>query len=134
MSYNRHLSADVCDIDAATGCASGFRLPGQMGAMDEIYATLGRSVRKRRENLRLTQADLGAKIGLSRASIANIEGGRQAVLLHQFLALAEALTVQPTDLIPLRQPAGDPRELPEEVMKFVQTYRPRNRDSHGSSR
>lgn len=102
--------------------------------MDEIYAALGRSVRKQRETLRLTQADLGTKIGLSRASIANIEGARQAVLLHQFLALAEALTVQPMDLIPSGQSVRNPPELPEEVMKFMQAYRPRNRDSRSSSR
>ncbi|HET6184550.1 MAG TPA: helix-turn-helix transcriptional regulator [Acetobacteraceae bacterium] len=99
---------------------------------DEIYATLGRRVRTRREQLRLTQADLSAKVGLSRASIANIEGGRQAVLLHQFLALAEALTIPPVDLIPSAQPDTTPPDLPEEVMKFVQTYKTRTRDSRRS--
>ena len=98
-----------------------------MDVTDEIYATLGRRVRTRREDLRLTQAELSAKIGLSRASIANIEGGRQAVLVHQFLALAEALTIPPMDLIPSTQPAINPPDLPEEVMKFMQTYKTRNR-------
>jgi transcriptional regulator with XRE-family HTH domain len=96
------------------------------------YATLGRTVRTRREALRLTQADLSAKIGLSRASIANIEGGRQAVLLHQFLALAEALIVPPMDLIPSIQAAANPPDLPEEVMKFMQTHTARNRASRRS--
>jgi transcriptional regulator with XRE-family HTH domain len=83
---------------------------------DQIYATLGRSVRTRREALRLTQADLAAKIGLSRASVANIESGRQAVLLHQFLALAEALTVPPMDLIPSELLATTLQaDLPDEV-------------------
>lgn len=99
--------------------------------MNEIYVTLGRTVRKQREAMRLTQADLGDRIGLSRASVANIEGGRQAVLLHQFLALAEALAMRPMDLIPSGRSANYSPELPEEVMKFMQTYRPRNR---GSSR
>lgn len=99
---------------------------------DEIYATLGRSVRTRREQLRLTQADLSAKVGLSRASIANIEGGRQAVLLHQFLALAAALTIPPMDLIQSAQPDSTPPDLPEEVMKFMQTYKTRTRDSRRS--
>ena len=31
---------------------------------DQIYVTLGRKVRTRREDLRLTQSDLAAKIGL----------------------------------------------------------------------
>ena len=99
---------------------------------DEIYAMLGREVRTRREQLRLTQADLSAKVGLSRASIANIEGGRQAVLLHQFLALAEALATPPMDLIPSAQPDSIPPDLPAEVMKFMENYNPRNRDSRRS--
>jgi transcriptional regulator with XRE-family HTH domain len=112
-----------------------FRVPDpilESDVTEEIYSRLGRRVRTRREQLRLTQADLSAKVGLSRASIANIESGRQAVLLHQFLALAEALTVPPMDLIPSTQPAGNTPDLPEEVMKFVQTYRMRNRDTRRS--
>jgi transcriptional regulator with XRE-family HTH domain len=109
-------------------------IQGNMDVTDEIYATLGRRVRTRREELRLTQADLSAKIGLSRASIANIEGGRQAVLLHQFLALAEALTVPPMDLIPSTQPASNSPDLPEEVMKFMQTHTARSSTSRRSGR
>lgn len=71
----------------------------------------------------MTQADLSACIGLSRASVANIEGGRQAVLLHQFLALAEALTLPPMDLLPSGQSPTNRPDLPEEVMKFMQTYK-----------
>lgn len=99
---------------------------------DEIYTRFGRRVRTRREQLRLTQADLSAKVGLSRASIANIEGGRQAVLLHQFLALAEALTIPPMELIwPVQSDSNTP-DLPEEVMKFMQTYRNRSGGSRRS--
>ena len=103
-----------------------------MDVTDEIYATLGRRVRTRRDELRLTQADLSTRIGLSRASIANIEGGRQAVLLHQLLALAEALAISPIDLVPSMQPASNPPDLPEEVMKFMQAHTARNRASRRS--
>ena len=101
---------------------------------DRIYAALGRSVRTRREQLRLTQADLSARIGLSRASIANIEAGRQAVLLHQFLALAEALSLPPMDLIAADRPTNPSPDLPEEVMKFMQDYTPRIRADRRSGR
>ncbi|WP_216856885.1 helix-turn-helix domain-containing protein [Acidisoma sp. S159] len=94
---------------------------------DQIYAAFGRKVRTRRESMRITQSDLSARIGLSRASIANIEAGRQAVLLHQFLALADALTIPPMELVPPQQPPADPPDLPEEVMKFMQTYKLRTK-------
>ena len=87
---------------------------------EPIYAILGARVRSRREELRMTQADLSARIGLSRASVANIECGRQAVLLHQFLALASALAVPPLDLLPSAAPVSDRADLPEGVRKFAE--------------
>lgn len=47
----------------------------------------------------MTQAALAAQVGLSRASIANIERGRQSVLLHNALDLASALGLQLPDLL-----------------------------------
>ena len=67
----------------------------------EIYRTLGLAVAKRRNELGLTQADVAARIDLTRASLANIETGRQKVLLHQLFKLANALEVTSiTDLVP----------------------------------
>ena len=68
----------------------------------------------------MTQAELSVRIGLSRASVANIESGRQAVLLHQFLALASALSTPPSDLLPTAEPAGGRPDLPERVRKFME--------------
>lgn len=56
-----------------------------------VYEAFGRAVALRRKELDLTQADLAGRIGMSRASIANIESGRQNVLLHHAYRLAEAL-------------------------------------------
>ena len=56
-----------------------------------IYPALGEAVATRRKAMRLTQAQVATKVGISRASIANIESGRQKVLLHQVYLLAEAL-------------------------------------------
>ena len=56
-----------------------------------IYSALGDAVAIRRKAMRLTQAQVAAKVGISRASIANIESGRQKVLLHQVYLIAEAL-------------------------------------------
>jgi len=56
-----------------------------------IYKAFGRAVCTRRKELKLTQALLAARVGMSRASIANLESGRQNVLLHHAYHLAAAL-------------------------------------------
>lgn len=58
---------------------------------DELYRALGESVAARRRALRKTQAEVALALGLSRASLANMEAGRQKVLLHQVYRLAAAL-------------------------------------------
>lgn len=71
--------------------------------MDEraIYGTLGEAVLVRRKRLGLTQAQVAKKVGISRESVANIEAGRQRVLLHHVYGLMRALDLKSiTDLIP----------------------------------
>jgi transcriptional regulator with XRE-family HTH domain len=60
-------------------------------AGDPIYKGFGNAVSTRRKALGLTQAQLASKVKMSRASVANIESGRQNVLLHHVYALAAAL-------------------------------------------
>jgi transcriptional regulator with XRE-family HTH domain len=57
-----------------------------VGAAEQISKAFGGQMRKRREVLGLTQLQLSTRIGLTRGSVANIEAGRQSVLLHQFLS------------------------------------------------
>lgn len=67
----------------------------------EIYRQLGRNVARVRGKLGKTQADIAAQIGLTRASLANIETGRQKVLMHHVFRLANALECPSVlDLIP----------------------------------
>ena len=69
---------------------------------DDIYRLLGEAVARRRKHLEMTQADLAKVVGLSRASIANIEVGRQKMLVHQAYALADALKLDSVgQLLPL---------------------------------
>jgi transcriptional regulator with XRE-family HTH domain len=67
-----------------------------------LYKSLGALIRRRRRRLELTQADLAAKLGVSRASLANIETGRQNVLVHQLYDLSDALDLPVQDLLPIR--------------------------------
>ena len=79
---------------------------------EAIYRAFGQAVATRRKGLNLTQAKLAARVGLSRASIANIECGRQNVLLHHVYRLALALEFSKvSDLLPAQpRPSieGDP--------------------------
>ena len=65
-----------------------------------LYARLGQLVREHRARLNMSQVKLGRAIGLSRASIANIEVGRQHIPLHHLYRLARALEVDVQALIP----------------------------------
>ena len=67
---------------------------------EEIYKSIGGMIRRRRKKLHLTQGQLAAQVGISRASLANIETGRQSVVVHQVYSIAAALELDPSDLLP----------------------------------
>lgn len=56
-----------------------------------IYEALGRQISTRRQELEKSQDQLAREIGISRASLANIELGRQNVYVHQIVQIARAL-------------------------------------------
>lgn len=79
-------------------------------ASDPVYKAFGNAVSTRRKALALTQAQLASKVKMSRASIANIESGRQNILLHHVYALAAALDFAKVgDLLPPmpQKPVGE---------------------------
>jgi len=91
-------------------------------AAHRIYETFGAQVRERRTAMRLTQLELATRIKLTRGSVANIEAGRQSVLLHQFLDIATALSLKPAQLLPERDESQSSREngeMPEAVRDAV---------------
>lgn len=65
---------------------------------DMIYSILGKNMREVREFLDLTQEELSIRTNQGRASIANIEAGRQTVALHQVDDIANALGIKPSRL------------------------------------
>ncbi|RKF12232.1 XRE family transcriptional regulator [Roseovarius spongiae] len=75
----------------------------------QIYRNLGIRIKGLRGSLGLTQDQLAKQVGISRASLANIERGKQQVLVHHLFALAEALQLEsPSDLL-LAPQAGSGR-------------------------
>ena len=79
--------------------------------IDGFYHELGRRVAARRKLIDVTQAEIGQRLGVSRASIANIEAGRQRLHVHQLYDLARALRLDSlADLLPLEIPVIDDSE------------------------
>jgi transcriptional regulator with XRE-family HTH domain len=79
---------------------------GNVTHPNPINVAFGSAVAKRRDELGMTQAELSGLTGLSRASIASIEKGRQNVLLHHVYDLAQALRFRHVgDLLPARPPS-----------------------------
>lgn len=70
--------------------------------MDErsLYKWLGSRIRALRQDRGLTQTDLADAVGITRASLANIEAGRQRSLVHTMVGLAKALECDVCDLLP----------------------------------
>jgi DNA-binding XRE family transcriptional regulator len=66
-----------------------------------FYAAVGRRIAKARTG-RLTQEALAQKATLTRTAIVNIEKGRQQILLHTVVEIAQALAISITDLLPDR--------------------------------
>ncbi|WP_343894244.1 helix-turn-helix transcriptional regulator [Craurococcus roseus] len=78
-----------------------------------FYKAQGDLIRRKRRALRQTQEGLAALIGLSRATVANIETGRQQLLVHQLHQIARALDLPVEEL--LLHDGGQPdagRDLP----------------------
>lgn len=68
-------------------------------AIGQLYASVGRHIRAAREARGYTQAELGQAVGLSRASVANVEAGAQRTPFHVMIAIAQALQVDPEQLL-----------------------------------
>ena len=58
----------------------------------------GQNVRKRREDLNLTQEDLAAEAGMHPTAISHIELGKRDARFNNIVRLAAALDIAPGDL------------------------------------
>ncbi|MFN7995306.1 MAG: helix-turn-helix domain-containing protein [Bryobacteraceae bacterium] len=71
---------------------------------DGLYREIGRKIRDARERTtpKISQDKLAKRLGMSRASIVNIEAGRQHPPLHLLWQIAEILGTDAVLLIPRR--------------------------------
>lgn len=86
-----------------------------------IYEQIGQRVRDARDAARLTQGELGERIGLTRASVTNIETARQNVQLHTLYAIAHALEVPVAALLPSLETA--PRAASPRVQHAIKNLK-----------
>jgi transcriptional regulator with XRE-family HTH domain len=80
--------------------------------IEPFYETLGSHIQQARERRKMTQERLGRALTppSTRASIANIENGKQRVLVHTLAQLADTLDVKIETLMPANQPAKAPSQ------------------------
>ena len=76
---------------------------------ESLYVGVGRRIRDRRTTQGLSQEELAQASELSRASISNIEAGRQQVYLHHLVSIASSLRCKLQDLV------GEWGHLPKET-------------------
>ncbi len=97
---------------------------------NELYARVGQRVREAREAAKMTQGELGERIGLTRASVTNIETARQNVQLHTLYAIADALQVGVNGLLPPTKeaPLGASPRL-QQVLERAKRVRPTDRQT-----
>jgi len=68
-----------------------------------LSKTLGRNVRERRAELKLSQAALAKKLGKSQQYVSGVESGASNVTLFTLEALAKALDTKVTKLLAIRR-------------------------------
>ncbi|MGA7314996.1 MAG: helix-turn-helix domain-containing protein [Silvibacterium sp.] len=74
-----------------------------MADIDELYAEVGRKLRQARVTQGLSQEKLAQQLGISRASVVNVEAGRQRAPLHLLWQFSETLATDLNLLIPRRE-------------------------------
>ena len=73
----------------------------------------GQRIAQARKKAGLTQKGLADRLEMSRASIANMEAGNQAIQIQMIFEMAHHLQVPPLDLIPAISETGGVRDLSE---------------------
>lgn len=68
--------------------------------LDEFYADLGIRIREARLKRNIGQDEFASQLELSRASVVNIEKGRQRPMIHTLLEISRLLKTPLQNLIP----------------------------------
>jgi transcriptional regulator with XRE-family HTH domain len=92
---------------------------------ESIYKEIGALIRAKRKALGFKQERLANELRISRGSLANIETGRQGILVHQLYKFATALKLKPAELLP--PPPIDHREEERTGLPLPSHLKPKQR-------
>lgn len=103
---------DISPLLVHSGC--GYKVDAVEKVCAELVNELfGDKMASLRRARRMSQTELGKAIGLSRATVANLEGGDQNVQLHQVFSIARALDTPVSQLLPSGHDVLETVEDPE---------------------
>ena len=66
-----------------------------MNSIERVYVKIGARIRIARNRAGVTQVHLAKRVGMSRPALANIEVGRQRIMIHDVKRFARALGTKP---------------------------------------
>jgi transcriptional regulator with XRE-family HTH domain len=93
---------------------------------DPVYKEIGALIRVRRKTLKRKQEALASELGISRGALANIETGRQGILVHQLYRFASALKLTITDLLP--SPSVDKHKVERTDLPLPSDLKPQQKE------
>jgi transcriptional regulator with XRE-family HTH domain len=88
---------------------------------DTVYRLIGERIRDERRKQQLTQAQLANLVGLKRSSITNVEQGRQKLLVHTLIDIANSLSTPPTRFLSVFDENAKPK-LPSDLSPAVRNW------------
>jgi transcriptional regulator with XRE-family HTH domain len=90
-----------------------------------VYRNVGQAISRLRQKHKpkMSQEKLATAVGVSRASIANIEQGRHRIQLHVLYDIAAALELEPHDILPHLQGERLAQALPEDISNKLRSPR-----------
>lgn len=108
-------------------------MPNTPDNSSAFYEEVGQRIYKYRDERGMTQEELASHVSLARTSITNIEKGRQKLLIHTLVDIANALDKSPLDFLPegvltnkyKNEPKSDPSQKLKEMVKDL-SLEPKN--------
>ncbi|WP_074962715.1 helix-turn-helix domain-containing protein [Jannaschia rubra] len=83
-----------------------------------FYAQIGSKISAARRSAGLTQTAVAEAVGVSRASLANIEAGRQQVFVHHLVKIARALEIGDLSSLLLHDPSEQDSDMGDKDVRF----------------